>query len=122
MAETIDGRRKKLLKRQYQETARKMGICRIFNKASGKSLVESSCDVEARLNRHLAEVRMGTHLNRALQNDWNKFGAETFVFECVDILEPPDDPDYNPEDDLGELLALWLEKLSPFGDRGYNGA
>ncbi len=122
MAATMDGCKKKLLRRQYQETARKMGVCRILNIVSGKSLVESSRDVDARLNRHLAELRMGTHSSRILQSDWNKLGAEAFVFECIDVLEPRDDPNYNPENDLGELLALWIEKLSPFGAEGYNRA
>ena len=33
---------------------------------------------------------------------------------------PSDRPGYNPADDLKALEALWLEKLMPFEERGYN--
>jgi len=38
----------------------------------------------------------------------------------LDQLEPKEDPAYNYTDDLTVLLELWLEKLQPFEDRGYN--
>ena len=35
--------------------------------------------------------------------------------------EPPaDQPEWKPDDDLAALEALWLEELSPYGERGYN--
>ena len=45
---------------------------------------------------------------------------EAFEFEILDTLTPPERPDYNPKDDLKALEALWLDRLSPFGERGYN--
>ena len=97
-----------------------MGVCRILNKVNGKCLVESARDVDARLNRHMAEMKMGTHRNKVLQGEWNSHGPEAFAFECVDVLEPREDPAYDPDDDLEELLALWIDKLAPFGAGGYN--
>jgi len=38
----------------------------------------------------------------------------------VDLLEPADKPGYNPDEDLAVLNDLWLEKLKPYGDNGYN--
>jgi hypothetical protein len=55
-----------------------------------------------------------------LQKDWNELGADAFVFEVLDTLTPPERPDYDPSDDLRALEQLWLDKLKPFGDRGYN--
>lgn len=63
---------------------------------------------------------MGNHANRALQKDWNDFGADAFAFETLDTLTPPASPGYDPADDLGVLEEMWLEKLSPFDERGYN--
>jgi hypothetical protein len=63
---------------------------------------------------------MGLHANRALQEDWNEFGPEVFEFETLDTLKPPDSPDYDPSGDLRALEEMWLEKLSPFDERGYN--
>jgi len=86
-----------------------MGVYRVFNKISGRSLVEAGRDVNARLNRHLTELRFGKHPNRQLQADWNRLGAEAFGFELIEALKPLDRPDYDPEEDLKMLLALTLE-------------
>ena len=40
--------------------------------------------------------------------------------EILDELEPKMDPDYNYQEDLAFLEQYWLDKLKPFGDRGYN--
>lgn len=29
----------------------------------------------------------------------------------LDVLDPPDEPGYNPADDLAELKAMWEERL-----------
>jgi hypothetical protein len=111
---------KKALIRAYKETRRPMGVYRILNTASGKALVGVSTDLPAILNRHRAQLRLGRHANATLQKDWNDLGAEAFVFEVLDTLAPSERPDDDPGEDLRTLQHLWLERLSPFGDRGYN--
>ena len=111
---------RKALIRQYKESRRPMGVFRVRNTADGRSLVGTSIDLPAMLNRQRAQLRLGAHPNRALQKDWNELGAEAFEFVIVDTLAPPDAPDYDPSGDLRVLEGLWLEKLSPFDERGYN--
>ena len=111
--------RKELI-RQYKEMPRAMGVYRVHNKTNGKSLVGSSRDVQGRLNRHLAQLKMKSHRNADLQRDWDGHGPDAFVFETLDVLAPPKEPNYDPTDDLCVLEDLWLQKLSPFGDKGYN--
>jgi len=111
---------RKALIRQYKETQRPMGAYRVRNTANGRSLVGVSVDLPSILNRHRAQLRLGAHTNRALQKDWNELGPDAFAFEILDTLEPADRPDYDPTGDLRILEAMWLEKLSPFEDRGYN--
>jgi len=106
--------------REYKETPRPMGVYRVRNTVNGKSLIGSSVDLPAMLNRQRAQLTMGAHSNRALQHDWRDLGSEAFEFEILDTLKPRDQPDYDPTDDLRTLEKMWLEKLSPFGDRGYN--
>jgi len=74
----------------------------------------------ARLNRCKAELKMGSHRNRVLQDEWKQFGSEDFEIKELEILEPADDPGYDLTEDLHVLEELWLEKISPFGDKGYN--
>jgi hypothetical protein len=111
---------RKALIRRYKESKRPMGVYRVRNTANGKALVGAGSDLPAALNRHLAQLRMGVHSNRALQQDWNELGPEVFEFEVLDTLTATDRRDDDPSDDLRVLEELWLERLSPFGERGYN--
>ncbi|MBI3785066.1 MAG: GIY-YIG nuclease family protein [Deltaproteobacteria bacterium] len=111
---------RKALIREYKENQRPMGVYRVRNTKNGRSLVGSSVDLPSILNRHRAQLKLNSHANRALQSDWNELGAEAFEFEVLDTLKPIERPDYKPADDLRALEQLWLEKLSPFGERGYN--
>ncbi|HEY0511668.1 MAG TPA: GIY-YIG nuclease family protein [Thermoanaerobaculia bacterium] len=111
---------KKALKRQYKESPRPMGIYQVRNTVNGKVLIGTSVDLPSMLNRQRAQLRLGGYSNRALQKDWTEFGPEAFAIEILDILPPSDRPAYDPAADLQALEALWLEKLTPFGERGYN--
>lgn len=106
--------------REYRDTPRQAGIAAIRNTANGKVLLLAGRDIPALLNRHRAQLRFGAHRNTELQRDWTTQGEQTFAFEIVDTLKPRDTPDYDLAEDLRALEALWLEKLTPFGDKGYN--
>ncbi len=112
---------RKQAKREYLETPRPMGVYRIRNTAAGRSLVGSSVDVPSILNRHRAQLRMGSHPDAELQRDWTTLGPDGFDFETLDTLEPPDRDGYDPADDLAALEALWREKLTDAGDTLYAG-
>jgi len=111
---------KKALKRDYKETARPMGVYQIRNTINGKVLIGTSVDLPAILNRLRTQLSYGSHRNRELQKEWNEHGADAFAFEILDALPPSDRPAYDPADDLKTLEELWLEKVSPFEERGYN--
>lgn len=111
---------RKAIKREYKEERRPMGIFQVLNSVSGKRLVGSSVDLPSMLNRQLAQLRFGAHTNRELQKDWNDLGAEAFKMEILDTLPPSEVPGYNPADDLKALEVLWLDKLQPYGEAGYN--
>ena len=97
-----------------------MGVYRVVNTRDGRSLVGRSVDLPAILNRERAALRFGAHHNAALQRDWNALGPDAFAFEVLDTLTPPaDDPGYDPDVDLRVLETLWLERLEPYGERGY---
>ena len=111
---------RKDLTRQYKETPRPMGVFGVRHVASGRCFVGTSRDLPAMLNRQRFQLERGVHPNRALQHDWNESGAGAFAFETLDTLPPPEDPGYDPAADLAILEALWLEKLGPWGERGYH--
>lgn len=111
---------RRALIRQYKETPRPMGVYGVRNLASGKLLIGVARDVPGKLNSHRAQLRMHAHRNAALQADWDALGADAFAFETLDLLPPSDAPGYDPGDDLRVLEDLWLDKLQPYGARGYN--
>jgi group I intron endonuclease len=105
---------------EYKKTPKVMGVYLIRNVENGKCYVASSRDIRARLNRHRMNLKMKDERVQSLQADWTAFGDNAFVFETVDVLEPSQEPNYDPAEDLQVLEELWLEKLHPYGANGYN--
>jgi group I intron endonuclease len=108
------------IKREYKERKKPAGIFQVKNTANGKMLLGSSLNLEGPLNGHKFMLSAGLHRNEALQKDWNRFGPENFVFEILETVKVKDDPDFSLLDELTLLEQIWVEKLQPFGDRGYN--
>ena len=108
------------LKRQYKETLLPMGVYQIRNKVNGKIFIGNSLNLDGSMNRARFELNFGKHRNQLLQSEWNEYGAENFEFEKVDQLKPGIDPEYDYREDLTALQELWLEKLQPYGDKGYH--
>jgi hypothetical protein len=102
---------RKTMIREYKETPRPAGVYRVVHAPSGRTLLGSSADAPARLNRLQTQLRTRGHPNRALQRDWNEDGADAFTFEVLDLLPPREDEGGDPQDDLRMLEELWREKL-----------
>jgi group I intron endonuclease len=119
----IEGKKmidKKEVKRQYKQNPPDMGIYQIRNMVNGKILIGCSNNLNGKLNSHRFQLSNGFHINAELQKEYKQYGEENFVFEIIDKLEPKDDPAYSYDDDLCTLEELWLEKLQPYGEKGYN--
>ena len=110
----------KLLKKEYQANPRPMGVFLIRNMLNDKVFVGVGLDLAGIINSHKFQLKMGVHRNRHLQSDLNECGGENFAFEILDQLEPREDLSDDGRQDLAFLEDLWLEKLRPFGSRGYN--
>ena len=111
---------RKELNREYKERVKPAGVYQVKNLANGKVLLGSSLNLEGPLNRHKFMLKIGSHTNKALQKDWDELGPEQFVFEILEEVKRKDDPSFNLKDELTLLEMIWLEKLQPFGERGYN--
>jgi hypothetical protein len=109
-----------LIKRTYKENPPPAGIFKITNRVNGKILIGKGMNVRGILNSQQAQLKWGSHRNQALQGDWNRYGADQFAFEIADYLEPTNDAGKDLRADLDALLQLWLAKLEPHGEKGYN--
>ena len=112
--------KQKELKREYKQNHPPMGIYQIRNLANEKVFVGSSLNLPGIFNRSKLELEAGSHQNKALQAEWKQFGSEGFAFEILDELEPREAPGFDYREDLVFLEDLWLEKLQPYDERGYN--
>ena len=105
---------------EYKLASKTMGVYRIRNAMNNKSYIAASKDIRARFNRHRMSLKTRSERIKGLQADWIEHGETVFEFEIVDLLEPLDQPGYDPTEDLKTLLSLWLAKLQPFEPNGYN--
>lgn len=116
----METKTKKELNREYLERVKPAGVFQIKNNANGKVLLGSSLNLEGPLNKHKFMLKIGSHKNQALLEDWKQYGEEQFVFEILEVVDVKDDPNFNLKDELTLLEEIWLEKLQPFGEKGYN--
>jgi hypothetical protein len=111
---------KRAAKLDYKLSHRPMGVFQIRNTVNQKVLVDSSLNIPGKINRITFQLNAGSHPSKSLQSDWNELGKEAFEFETLEDMQPRSDANYDYAADLETLEDLWLEKLEPYGDRGYN--
>lgn len=79
-----------------------MGIYKIINVVNNKFYIGSAVNFSRRKTRHFSELRTNKHNNSKLQNAWNKYGEDAFVFAVVEEIK-----------DKGLLLEVenrWLKE------------
>jgi group I intron endonuclease len=65
----------------------KTGIYKIICKKNNKIYIGSSNNIERRWNTHMNTLDKKTHRNPHLQNAWELYGKDEFVFEIIEICE-----------------------------------
>jgi hypothetical protein len=111
---------RKQLKREYQREPRSFGVFLIRNVASDKVFLAAGLDLRRTMNRHKFQLTRGIHANAQLQADWIKLGAANFAFEILEENTPSQSSQSEQLNELTFTEDLWLERLKPFGERGYN--
>ncbi|MBN6187489.1 GIY-YIG nuclease family protein [Aneurinibacillus sp. BA2021] len=114
------------IKREYKQKNAPMGVYQIKNLDTGKIFIGSSPNLEAMKNRQWFELNMGSHPNAELLADWKTYGESNFSFEILEKLKPDEGEMGNTQHPrvfrkrLLEMEEKWLEKLAPYGDKGYH--
>ena len=111
--------RKELIDK-YKQTIQPMGIFQVRNVTNGKLFLGSAKDLRGIINSNRFQLRNGLHRNKDLQKDFTEIGEDGFAFEIVDSLQPGEDAACNYTAELKTLEAMWLEKLQPYDEKGYN--
>ncbi len=90
-----------------------MGIYKIENKVNGKIYIGSSKNIENRWKKHKYDLRSNNHHSEHMQNAWNKYGKENFIFKIIEEIRD--------ENILIEREQYWINALKSYNiDIGYN--
>jgi hypothetical protein len=111
--------RKRELKQQYKEIKTDSGVYQIRNTQNQKILIISTRNLKT-INGKQFMLKNGSFPNNKLQQDLQEFGADAFVIETLEVLEKPEEGYFDEKAALKKLVEKWLEKVQPFGERGYN--
>lgn len=114
----MDMKRRKELLEQYKQIKTYYGVIQVTNTANGKIFLNSYPNLKNKWLTLKAQLDMGTHANAELQKDWKEFGPETFTYEVLEQKDLSKVTDRKWE--LKQILKPWLEKLQPYGEKGYN--
>lgn len=77
-----------------------IGIYSIVCLKNSKIYIGQSKHIEVRWLEHKDELKKGTHQNKHLQNAWNKYGENSFVFSVIEECE---------EDNLTKREQYWID-------------
>ncbi|MBB3112991.1 aspartate/tyrosine/aromatic aminotransferase [Paenibacillus phyllosphaerae] len=130
--------RRKELQQEYAMKKRVMGVFQFVNTASGKRYIASSSSLESAESREEFMLRMNSHMNKALQEDWNASDGAAFVYEVLEELKLGDEIRNDFKDmmtpegelrrdlvqgyrrELSKLEDKWREQLGSYEPEGYN--
>ncbi|RKP56838.1 GIY-YIG nuclease family protein [Cohnella endophytica] len=104
---------------QFKEIPIEAAVYQIRNKINGKLLVDSTRNLKT-INGRMISLNGGTETNKELQKEWNEYGPDAFAIEVLEKLKPNDNPFVKIKDELNKLEQQWIEKLQPFGEKGYH--
>lgn len=79
------------------------GIYSIKNLVTNQLYIGSAININNRFKIHKKELRKNIHTNNKLQNSWNKYGEESFIFTPEEIVEN--------KKDLIKTEQEWLDVL-----------
>lgn len=102
------------------DTMKNSGIYKITNILNNKVYIGSAISIKDRFRKHLSALRNNKHINKKLQNSYNKHGELYFKFEIIEYVESTD----NKEDFKNILLGreqYYLDLYESYKTgKGYN--
>jgi hypothetical protein len=112
--------RRRELKMEYKELKTEGGVYQVRNTKNNKILVLATPNFKT-INGKEVSLRRGTFFPyKELEKEIAIYGPDAFIFEILETLEEKEDSPFSKKDELKKMEEKWLEKLQPYGDKGYN--
>lgn len=84
----------------------------ITNNETGEKYVGKTTNIKRRKNEHFNKLKINRHINKKMQNSWNKYGEKAFAFDFIEF-------DISSEQELNEKEIYYIKKYDSFNN-GYN--
>lgn len=94
------------------------GIYAIINMTNLHRYIGSSTMIRKRWWKHKKQLTDGTHANKHLQNAWNLYGAQAFIFVVLERVENRDDLVAREQHYLDELKPEYNIRTTAENNRG----
>jgi group I intron endonuclease len=65
-----------------------IAIYKILCLVNNKVYIGQTENLSSRINSHFSNLKYNRHTNKEMQNDYNKYGADNFVFNVLEYCEP----------------------------------
>jgi hypothetical protein len=72
--------------RDYKERGTQAGVYAVRCPATGEAWVAGAANIENQKTRHWFSLRMGGHMNKAMQAAWNAHGEAGISFEVLENI------------------------------------
>jgi group I intron endonuclease len=93
-----------------------VGIYELRCTQTNKVYIGSSKNVRRRIVEHVNHLKKNKHDNAYLQKAWNKYGEDSFSFNCIEPL-----PKKTSKSDIFKKEQEYLDNIKPWNDKiGYN--
>lgn len=83
------------------------GVYKITNIVNLKFYIGSTNNLKRRYHCHYCSLRGGYHTNEYLQNSFNKYGEDSFVFEILECVD-----ESKSLDEVRDVEQLYLDKVA----------
>lgn len=99
--------------RDYKEKKTQAGVYAVRCPATGEVWVAGAGNIENQKTRHWFSLRMGGHMNKAMQAAWNDHGGEAGpAFEVLESIEAEELTPLGLADLIKARERHWLAALS----------
>ena len=117
-SENIIKKSRRELVNEYKQLKTYMGVTKITNLKNGKIFIAAYPNLKNKWLTLQSQLASGMHISTQLQTDWNHLGPDAFCYEVLEEKDTEKAMDIRWE--VKQMEKHWLEKLRPYGERGYN--